>query len=45
MESADWTKNRVRQEVFEYIEAIYNRKRLHSSLGYNSPVDFEYQNN
>lgn len=44
-ESADWTKNRVRQEVFEFIEAIYNRKRLHSSLGYNSPVDFEYQNN
>jgi transposase InsO family protein len=40
-----WTKNRVRRELFEYIEAIYNRSRLHSSLGYQSPVDFEHQNN
>jgi transposase InsO family protein len=41
---AHWTKNRVRREVFEYIEAIYNRQRLHSSLGYQSPVDFETNN-
>ena len=33
----------VRQTVFEFIEAKYNRKRLHSSLGYQSPVDFEKQ--
>ncbi len=44
-ESAAWSKDRVRREVFEYIEAVYNRKRLHSSLGYQSPVDFEHQNN
>ena len=23
---------------FEYIEAFYNRKRLHSTLGYKSPA-------
>ncbi len=44
-ESIDWSKDQVRRELFEYIEAIYNRKRLHSSLGYQSPVDFEHQNN
>lgn len=44
-QSVDWSKDRVRREVFEYIEAIYNRRRLHSSLGYQSPVDFETINN
>lgn len=29
------------QAIFEYIEVFYNRVRLHSTLGYRSPVDFE----
>ena len=28
-------------EVFSYIEGYYNRVRLHSSLGYKSPLEFE----
>lgn len=28
-------------EIFKYIETEYNRTRIHSSLGYLSPVDFE----
>lgn len=35
------TKSDARSSVFEYIEIWYNRQRLHSSLGYLSPVDFE----
>ena len=27
--------------LFEYIETFYNPKRLHSSLGYRSPAEFE----
>lgn len=36
-------KNReeARAELFEYIEVFYNRKRLHSTLGYMSPAQFE----
>ena len=43
-QSATRSKDRVRRELFEYIEGTYNRSRLHSSLGYQSPVDFENQN-
>jgi transposase InsO family protein len=35
------TRDQARQSIFEYIEVFYNRKRLHSSLGYLSPVAFE----
>ena len=31
----------TKQEIFEYIEVFYNRRRLHSSLDYVSPVDYE----
>jgi transposase InsO family protein len=35
------TREQARQSIFEYIEVFYNRKRLHSSLGYVSPESFE----
>lgn len=31
----------ARTAIFEYLEVWYNRQRLHSSLDYYSPVDFE----
>ena len=36
------TRAHARTAIFEYIEAFYNRHRLHSSLGYLSPDDFEH---
>lgn len=35
------TRARARSAIFEFIEGWYNRRRLHSSLGYISPVDYE----
>ncbi len=35
----------ARSEVFGYIEGYYNRIRLHSGLGYKSPLEFEKQLN
>ena len=34
------TMEEVRQDMFRYIELFYNRKRLHSVLGYMSPVEY-----
>ena len=35
------TKEELRSAIFEYIETWYNRKCLHSSLGYLSPLEYE----
>jgi transposase InsO family protein len=37
--------DQARQQTFEWIEAFYNLRRRHSSIGYLSPVDFENQTN
>lgn len=35
------TRAQAKQEVFDWIETFYNRIRLHSTLGYLSPANFE----
>jgi transposase InsO family protein len=37
------TRRQAAQAIFDFIETFYNRRRLHSSLNYLSPVDFENQ--
>ncbi len=35
------TLDQARACIFEYLEVFYNRLRLHSALGYRSPMAFE----
>jgi putative transposase len=35
------TRAQLKSAIFQYIEIFYNRRRLHSALGYLSPEDFE----
>ena len=39
------SRDEATKSIFDYIEVFYNRQRLHSSIGYLSPVDFEKQFN
>jgi putative transposase len=39
------TLAQARTAVFDYIEIFYNRTRLHSSLAYQTPINFESQLN
>ncbi len=34
-------REQARARIFDYIEVFYNRQRLHSSLDYRSPANFE----
>jgi transposase InsO family protein len=36
------TREVARKAIFEFIEIYYNRQRRHSTLGYLTPIDYEY---
>jgi putative transposase len=37
------TRKEANESIYPYIELFYNRQRLHSSLGYRSPAEYEAQ--
>jgi len=37
--------DKIELELFEYIELFYNRKRMHSTLNYNSLIKYRMQYN
>ncbi len=37
------TRAQARRAIVDYIEVFFNRRRLHSSLGYLSPAEYEAQ--
>ena len=39
------THAEVRLALFDYVETFYNRQRLHSALGFQTPVEFELSRN
>jgi len=38
------TREQANIQLFEYIEIFYNRQRLHSTINYAVPVQFEQSN-
>jgi len=38
------TPEQARMDIFKYIELYYNTKRIHSTLGWLSPIQFEAKN-
>lgn len=39
------TREEAKAMIFEYIEIFYNKQRIHSTLGYLSPYEYEMKNN
>lgn len=35
----------IERDMFEYIELFYNNKRIHSTLGYQSPIQYRMKYN
>ncbi|PKK99473.1 MAG: hypothetical protein CVV57_02500 [Tenericutes bacterium HGW-Tenericutes-2] len=35
---------KLKKDLFEYIELLYNRKRIHSTLNYMTPMSYRIQN-
>ena len=38
------TRIELANAIFEYLEIRHNRRRRHSALGWQSPIEFENQN-
>jgi len=38
------TRSEARSAIFDYIEVFYNRQRLHQTLGYKTPIEYEMMN-
>ena len=38
------TRAEARMAIFDYIEGFYNRERMHSTLGFRSPIEYETMN-
>jgi putative transposase len=44
IDDADWhTRRQASADVFSFIEVWYNRQRLHSSLDYQAPAEYEHR--
>ena len=37
-------RDEARSAIFDYIEVFYNRQRLHQTLGYKTPIEYETMN-
>jgi putative transposase len=37
------TRDKARAAIFDYIELFYNRRRLHQTLNYRTPIEVEKQ--